>query len=115
VDIKVRKTGTTAILDLKGPLKMGEAEQAFKEQVSQLVESGTRNLAINLADVPELDSAGIGALVRAYTSVKNAGGTCRFFGASKRIKGILRMVRLDSVLEVVENEAAALGSTDPRR
>ncbi len=115
MDIKVRKTGTAAILDLKGPLKMGEAEQAFKEQVSQLMEAGTKNLAINLADVPELDSSGIGALVRAHTSVKSAGGTCRFFGATKRIKGILHMVRLDSVLEVVEDEAAALGSTESRR
>lgn len=108
MDIKVRKTGSAAILELKGALKMGEAEQAFKEQVTQLMESGTRNLAINLADVPELDSSGIGALVRAYTSVKNAGGKCRFFNATKRIKQTLRMVRLDSVLDLVEDEAAAL-------
>jgi anti-sigma B factor antagonist len=108
VDIKVRKTGTTAIIDLKGPLKMGEAEQAFKEQVAQLMEDGARNLAINLADVPELDSSGIGALVRAFTSVKSAGGKCRFFGATKRIKQTLRMVRLDSVLEMVDDEATAL-------
>ncbi len=108
MDIKVRKTGTAAILDLKGPLKMGEAEQAFKEEVSKLMEAGTRNLAINLADVPELDSSGIGALVRAFTSVKNSGGKCRFFAATKRIKQTLRMVRLDSVLEMVDNEAAAL-------
>ncbi|MGH9789428.1 MAG: STAS domain-containing protein, partial [Candidatus Acidiferrales bacterium] len=57
---------------------------------------------------PELDSSGIGALVRAYTSVKNAGGKCRFFAATKRIKQTLRMVRLDSVLDMVDNEAAAL-------
>ena len=106
--IKVRKTGTAAILDLKGPLKMGEPEQAFREQVQQLLEGGTKNLAINLAEVPEMDSSGIGALVRGYTSVKHGGGKCRFFGASKRIKQTLRMVRLDSVLELVEDEAAAL-------
>ena len=108
VNIKVRKTGTAAIIDITGALKMGEPEQSFREQVTQLLESGTKNLAVNLAGVPEMDSSGIGALVRGYTSVKHAGGKCRFFGASKRIKQTLRMVRLDSVLEMVDNEAAAL-------
>ncbi len=108
VNIKVRKTGTAAIIDIMGALKMGEPEQTFREQVTQLLEGGTKNLAVNLAGVPEMDSSGIGALVRGYTSVKHAGGKCRFFGASKRIKQTLRMVRLDSVLELVEDETAAL-------
>ena len=108
VNIKVRKTGTAAIIDITGALKMGEPEQSFREQVTQLLEGGTKNLAVNLAGVPEMDSSGIGALVRGYTSVKHAGGKCRFFGASKRIKQTLRMVRLDSVLELVEDETSAL-------
>ena len=107
MDIKVRKTGTAAILDIQGPLKRGKAE-FFRENIEQVLASGTKNLAINLADVPDIDSSGMGALVRALISVKNAGGKCRFFGASKRIKQTLRMVRLDSVLELVEDEAAAL-------
>jgi anti-sigma B factor antagonist len=108
VDIKVRKAGKATILDLNGPLKMGEAVEAFREQVEELMGGGARNIAINLAGVPEMDSSGIGALVRAYTSLKNSGGKCRFFGATKRIKQTLRMVRLDSVLEMVDDEAAAL-------
>ena len=108
MNIKVRRTGTAAIIDITGALKMGEPEQTFREQVMQLLEGGTKHLAVNLAGVPEMDSSGIGALVRSYTSVKHAGGKCRFFGASKRIKQTLRMVRLDSVLELVEDEAAAL-------
>ncbi|MBI2956493.1 MAG: STAS domain-containing protein [Acidobacteria bacterium] len=108
--IKVRQVSNVAVLDLHGPLKMGEPELVFREKVQELLEKGTKNLAINLAGVPEMDSSGIGALVRAYTSVKHAGGKCKFFAAPKRIKQTLRMVRLDTVLELADTEATALAS-----
>lgn len=106
--ITVRKAGNATILELKGPLKMGDAEQAFRDQVDDLLKAGTRNLAINLAGVPEMDSSGIGALVRAFGAAKAAGGKCKFFSAPKRVRQTLKMVRLDNVLEVVEDEATAL-------
>ena len=108
VTITVRMTGNAAILDLKGPLKMGDAEQSFRDQVDDLLKQGTRNLAINLAGVPEMDSSGIGALVRAFSAAKQTGGKCKFFSAPKRVKQTIKMVRLENVLELVEDEAAAL-------
>lgn len=106
--IDVRQTENAAILNLKGALKMGESEQAFRDAVSELLEGGTKNLAVNLAGVTEMDSSGVGALMRAYTSTKRVGGKCRFFAAPKRIMQLLKMVRLDTVLELTDDEASAL-------
>lgn len=106
--IRIRTKGNVSILDLNGPLKLGEAEQAFRQHVQELLSSGTKNLAVNLTGVPEMDSSGIGALVRTFSSVKQQGGKCRFFGAPKRVLQTLKMVRLDSVLDLVEDEATAL-------
>ena len=108
--ISVRKAGKAVILDLKGPLKLGDAAQAFRDSVQELLKAGTKNLAINLAGVPEMDSSGIGALVRAFSSIKEAGGKCKFFAAPKRVKQTLKLVRLDTMLDLVEDEAAALAS-----
>ncbi len=108
MNIGVRKIGPATILDLAGPLKLGEAEQTFRDQVQKVVENGARNVVINLSGVPAMDSSGIGALVRAYSSLKRAGGKCRFFGASKFVLQILKMVRLDAVLELFEDETSAL-------
>lgn len=108
MDIKVRKAGKATILDLDGPLKMGEAVEAFRDQVEELITSGAKTLAINLAGVPEMDSSGIGALVRAFSALKQAGGKCKMFAAPKRVKQTLKMVRLDTVLDLAEDEATAL-------
>jgi len=108
VNIKTRKAGQAIILDLDGPLKLGEAEEAFRSQVQQLIDEGSSRVAVNLAGVTELDSSGIGALVRAFTTLKRAGGKCTFYAPSKRVQMLLKMVRLDSVLDISEDEATAL-------
>ncbi|MDA2913588.1 STAS domain-containing protein [Acidobacteriia bacterium AH_259_A11_L15] len=89
---------------------MGEAVDAFRDQVEEVIGGGTKNLAFNLAGVPDMDSSGIGILVRAFSTLKQAGGKCKLFGAPKRVLQTLKMVRLDTVLDLVENEEAALAS-----
>lgn len=108
--INVRRAGKATILDLSGPLKMGESEKAFRHQVEELLGAGTTNLAVNLAGVPAMDSAGIGALIHTLSGARAAGGKCKFFAPSKRVWRTLKMVRLDKVIELVEDEATALAS-----
>ena len=108
MNISIRKAGRATILDLEGPLKLGDAEESFRNQVQQLIDTGSTHVAVNLAGVTELDSSGIGALVRSFTSLKRAGGKCTFFAPSKRVMMLLKMVRLDSILDLSEDEATAL-------
>lgn len=114
VSLQIRKTDKATILDLEGPLKMGETEHGFRDSVRELLESGTRNLAINLSGVPMMDSSGVGALVRAFSSVNRAGGRCKVFGVRKQVMQILKMVCLDRVLDLEEDEDAALRSFEAR-
>jgi anti-sigma B factor antagonist len=108
VNITIRKAGPATILDLSGPLKLGEAEESFRKQIQELLDAGATHIAVNMLGVTDLDSSGIGALVRAFTIIKRAGGKCTFFAPSKRVVMLLKMVRLDSVLDLAEDEATAL-------
>src|SRR4029077_10492350 len=74
LNISIRKAGRATILDLEGPLKLGDAEESYRTQVQKLLNTGSTHVAVNLAGVTELDSSGIGALVRSFTSLKRAGG-----------------------------------------
>ena len=108
MDIEIRRTGAAVILDLKGALRLGDPEQVLRDKVQQFVDSGSTHLAINLAGVTELVSSGIGALVRAYTTIKRASAKCTFYAPTQRVRMLLKMVRLDTVLDVVDDEASAL-------
>ncbi|MGH9746489.1 MAG: STAS domain-containing protein [Candidatus Acidiferrales bacterium] len=108
MNISIRKAGQATILDLEGPFKLGEAEESFRKHIQQLMDAGSTHVAVNLAGVTELDSSGIGALVRSFTMLKRAGGKCTFFAPSKRVMMLLKMVRLDSILDLADDEATAL-------
>ena len=104
MDIQTRKAGAATILDLNGPLRLGESEQQLRELVDRLVGSGVLHIAVNLAGVTELDSSGIGALVRIYSALKKAGGKCTMYAPTQRVRMLLKMVRLDSILDIVDDE-----------
>jgi len=108
LNIGIRKAGRATILDLNGPLKLGESEEAFRTQIQQLADAGSTHVAVNMSGVTDLDSSGIGAIVRSFTLLKRLGGTCTLFAPNKRVLMILKMVRLDAVLDVAEDEATAL-------
>jgi anti-sigma B factor antagonist len=108
VKLTIRKAGRTTILDLDGALRLGEAEDKVREQVQQLIESGATRVAFNLAKLTDLDSSGIGLLVRSFASFNRAGGKCTFYAASNRVLMLLKMVRLDTVLDIAPDEGAAL-------
>jgi anti-sigma B factor antagonist len=108
VNITIRKAGPATILDLNGSLKLGEAEDLFRKQIQELLDADATRLAVNLSGVTDIDSSGIGALVRAFTVIKRAGGKCTFFAPGKRVLMLLKMVRLDNVLNLAEDEATAL-------
>jgi len=105
-----RKAGNANVVDLHGPLTIGEPVEEFREQLNELLGAGARNLAVNLAGVTRLDSCGIGIVVWAHTTTLKAGGKCRFFAVPKLVMQTLHMVRLDSVLDLAEDEASALAS-----
>lgn len=106
--IHIRQVGRVAIIDLEGPLRLGAAEEAFREQARQLLAAGTLFIAVNLARISDVDSSGIGLFVRTMTQCKRAGGTCVFFAANERVLPVLKMVRLEKILDLAEDEASAL-------
>ncbi len=106
--IRIRKSGATTILDLNGPLMVGDSELAFRTKIQELLQEGSRKLAINLAGVSEMDSWGLGALVRHCSQVRRAGGRCIFFAPTERVLHLLETTHLGLVLDMAESEAEAV-------
>lgn len=108
MQINIRRAGSTTVLDLEGPLLLGAPQQELRQTVEEIVGNGARRLAINLAGVSYMDSSGIGELVRTFTTLRREGGRSILFAPNKQVKMLLKMVRLDTVLDIAEDEAAAI-------
>ena len=106
--INIRTVDQVTILDLSGSFKAGEAEKGFRNSVGELLSAGVNYIAVNLAGVSFLDSSGVGSLVHTFLTLKEKGGKFKVFAATKQVALTLRMVRLDKVLGLAEDEATAL-------
>lgn len=110
MQIDERVVGDVIILDLKGKMTLGEGDELLREKVSSLVSQGKQKLIMNLDGVPYIDSAGLGEIVRTYTTVSRQGGKLKLLNLTKRIEDLLSITKLLTVFEVYEDEAEALQS-----
>jgi anti-sigma B factor antagonist len=108
--ISVRYAPKAVVLDLTGRLVLGETEKNFRDQIQSLLDAGQREIAVNLAGVNFVDSSGIGSMVRSVATISKSGGKCAFFSPQKLVRQTLKMLRLDNVLNLCDDEAAALAS-----
>ena len=67
--IEERAAGDVTILDLKGKMTLGEGDEILKDKVNSLAMQGRKQIVLNLEAVPYIDSAGLGEIVRTYTTM----------------------------------------------
>lgn len=110
MQIDERAVGDVTVLDLKGRVTLGEGDELLKDKVNSLINQGRRKLVLNLADVPYIDSAGLGEIVRTYTTVSRQGGSLKLLSLTKRITDLLSITKLLTVFETFESEDEAVKS-----
>ena len=110
MQIDERTVGDVIVLDLKGKITLGDGDELLKDKVNSLVNQGQRKILLNFGDVPYVDSAGLGEVVRTYTTVSRQGGSLKLLNLTKRITDLLAITKLLTVFETYENEADAVRS-----
>ncbi len=110
MEIQERTLQDVVVLDLTGKLTIGEGDELLKERISNLIQQGHRKLLLNLEGVPYVDSAGLGEIVRTYTTVSRQGGNLKLVNLTKRISDLLAITKLLTVFETYESEDEAVQS-----
>ena len=110
MQIDERAVGDVVVLDLKGKITLGKGDELLKDKVNSLVNQGQRKILLNLAEVPYIDSAGLGEIVRTFTTVSRQGGNLKLLNLTKRITDLLAITKLLTVFETFDTENDAIRS-----
>lgn len=110
MQIEERSVGDVTILDLKGKMTLGEGDELLRDKINSLIHQGQRKLLLNLEGVPYIDSAGLGEIVRTYTTVSRQGGSLKLVNLTKRITDLLSITKLLTVFETFDSEKDAVSS-----
>ncbi len=84
-----------------------ETVQYFRRVISRRIGEGWTRLIVDLQHIDYIDSAGLGALVSAYTSCKTRGIRLVLVRVNGRNREVLKCTRLLTVFDVYETTLEA--------
>lgn len=108
--IEKRKVGDVLVLDLKGKILIGDGIDELRETINNCVKEKETKVLLNFAEVPYLDSTGLGEVVRSYTSINKDGGTVKIVNLTNKVKDLLSVTKLLTVFDTFEEEGKAIAS-----
>ena len=108
MNVKTRHVNGVTILDLSGRITLGEGSVTIRDEVRNVLATGSNRILLNLGDITYIDSSGIGELVSAFTSVKNGGGELKLLNLTKKVHDLLQITKLYTVFDVKDDEASAI-------
>lgn len=97
------------ILRIKGRLAPGADLDYLTGKAAEIKEMGCTRLLGDFQEVPSIGSMGVGFVVSVYSSVhKHPGGRFVVAGANPRVRQVLDITRVSTLISIVDNVEAGL-------
>jgi anti-sigma B factor antagonist len=113
--VEQRESEGIVILDLKGPVTFGNGDLALRDRLAALHQSGKVNVILNLKEVSEIDSTGLGTLVFGLARLRKAGGRLALLNVNRTHLKLFLLTRLAIAFEFFDDEQDAVNSFFPDR
>ena len=115
LQILVRQCNDVTILDLTGKATLDAREgELLSKRLRALTDNGKRKLLLNLANLTQMDSTGISAIVESHICLQSQDGELKLLGPRGRVLEVLSLFRLLDTIPSFKDETQALASFRPR-
>ena len=108
--LKEKMEGDVAILTLKGKLMGGPETVGVHEKIKELIDNDVKKVVIDLSKVKWMNSSGLGALMGAMTSLRNADGDLKLACVTDKVESLLMITKLITIFETFETIPEAVES-----
>ena len=108
IDLQTRDG--VAVATLTGDAMGGPDGSALLDRLHALRADGARRVVVDLGGVDHMNSSGLGMLIGALTSARNAGGDLKLAAVPGRVQTLLSVTRLTDVFETHGTADAAVAS-----
>jgi anti-sigma B factor antagonist len=115
LEIEQREKEGVIILDLKGHIRFGEEDLQLRQYVDALKKAGKTKVIFDLKNVSEMDDTGCQTLVLLSQELRKEGGRAAVLSPSKTHAEMFVCLKLESSLEVCDDEKDAVDSFFPDR
>ena len=106
--IALRFVDDIAVMSLSGKFLAGSDGPFLRKKIGDLIEAGANKLLIDFAQVPYIDSTGLGFLAGAREQAQKAGLHLVLSSLNPHVKKILDEVRLTQFFVLAKDESSGL-------
>ena len=110
--ITARFADDVAIVSLSGKFLAGSDGPYLRQKVKDFIDAGTKKLIIDFAEVPYIDSTGLGFLAGARVTAQNAAVRMVLSNLNEHVRRILDDVKLSQFFVIEPTEAAAIAKVN---
>ncbi|MGA2075690.1 MAG: STAS domain-containing protein [Terriglobia bacterium] len=110
--ITARFADDIAIISLSGKFLAGSDGPYLRQKVKDFIDAGTKKLVIDFADVPYIDSTGLGFLAGTRVTAQNAAVRMVLSNLNVHVRRILDDVKLSQFFIIAPDEAAAVAKVN---
>lgn len=110
LEISTRESGGITIVDLEGKATIGADNDLLNSSLRKLISGGARNLLLNLEELTQLDSAGIGTIAGTFVSLNRQGGVLKLLRPRGRVRAALDALKWFDYISSFQDESQALAS-----
>lgn len=110
LSINSKEVQAVTVLNLSGDLMSPAAYALLRDRVGELLARNRRKVLLHLNQIGQIDSGGLGNLVRVCVSSRKQGGEIKLANPSTTVRVALEFTGLIRMLEVYPTEQEALAS-----
>lgn len=108
--IKEKMHGEVAVLTFKGNMMGDPDTKEIRDKIYSLLEEGFTKIVLDMGQVKWVNSAGLGALIAAMTSVKNKNGEMKLARVTDKVESLFAITQLIKVFKTYESVERAVAS-----
>jgi anti-sigma B factor antagonist len=99
MNYKIVEKYNCVVIELKGKVMGGPDAEVFKTELQKLIDSGKKNVIIDLENLKFMNSSGLGILIGGLTTMRKNGGDIKLCNADKKISSLLMVSQLNTVFD----------------
>ncbi len=106
--LELKFSDDVAIVRLSGKFLAGSDGPFLRQKVQDLIDAGSKKLVLDFADVPYIDSTGLGFLAGSHKAAQSAGINVVLASLNPHVRKVLDSVQLSQFFVIADTEAAAV-------
>jgi anti-sigma B factor antagonist len=105
-----KELNNVTVIKMEGSMLGGPEASELNNALHKLLDAKKKQIVVDLSGVSLMNSSGLGMLIGAATTMRNAGGNLKVAGAGEKVTQVFKITKVSHVIELHETVKSAVES-----